>query len=84
MTKIQIAMALFLRCAGVLASFHGMMGFAFKAIANVTLDRGDASLLYLNGQMISAVLYVVYGILLILLAKPLVLLLSKGLKENES
>ena len=84
MTKIQVAMALFLRCVGIIALIHGVMGFAFKEIAKMTLDKSDPSLIYVNGQLITGSLFMIYGLVLIILAKPLVIFLSKGLKENES
>jgi hypothetical protein len=81
--KIKLGMTLFLRCVGAILVLYAVMGYACTTVAVVTLNKNDPSLTYVNGQFIGAASYLIYGLLLILLAKPLVILLSRGLKEAD-
>lgn len=76
-------MTLFLRCVGAIIFLHGLMGYAAVEIEKMTLNKNDASLVYVNGQFIGCAIYLIFGVLLIFLARPLVILLSRGLKEND-
>jgi len=59
------------------------MGYACDAIEIMTLNKNDPSLAYVNGQFIGAAVYLVFGVLLIFLARPMVMLLSRGLTEHD-
>jgi hypothetical protein len=83
MAKIKLGMTLFLRCVGAIIFLYGLMGYACNTIAIMTLNKNDASLAYVNGQFIGSAIYSIFGVLLILLARPLVILLSRGLNEND-
>jgi len=76
-------MTLFLRCVGAILVLYAVMGYACITFAVATLSKNDPSLTYVNGQFIGAGSYLIFGLLLILLAKPLVVLLSRGLKEDD-
>ena len=81
--KIKLGMTLFLRAVGAFIFLYGLMGFACDMLSMAILNKSDASLVYMNGRLIGAAAYLVFGVLLIFLARPLVILLSKGLKEDD-
>ncbi len=81
--KIKLGMTLFLRSVGAILVLYALMGYACIEFAEAALSKNDPSLTYVNGQFIGAASYLVFGILLILFARPLVALLSKGLKEED-
>jgi hypothetical protein len=83
MTRVQVAMTLLMRCIGAVALFHGLIGLAYHFIAVVTLAPDDLSRLDLHGRLISALLYLLYGVILLLISRRLVILLSRGLDEKE-
>ena len=83
MTRVQVAVALLIRCVGALTFFMGLMGFIYQWLAPKILDPSDVSLVYIHGQLISSFIYVVFGVLLALIARPLVIWLSRGLNEKD-
>lgn len=76
-------MTLFLRCMGALTVLGAAMGYASTAFAEASLKKNDPALVYVNGQFIGSGVDLFFGVLLILLAKSLVVLLSRGLKEED-
>jgi hypothetical protein len=46
-------MALFLRCVGFMALSLGIMGFAYKAIASIALNKSNALILGDFGLLLS-------------------------------
>ena len=83
MANIKLGTTLFLRCVGAIIFLHGLMGYACDAVELMTLNKTDPSLVYLKGQFIGAAVYLVFGVLLIFIARPMVMLLSRGLTEND-
>jgi hypothetical protein len=83
MTRVQVAIALLIRCSGALVFFSGVIGLIYQWIAPRVLDRSDASLVYIHAQLVSSFMYVVYGVILVLIARPLVVWLSRGLNEKD-
>jgi hypothetical protein len=83
MTRVQVAITLLIRCVGALTFFMGLIGLIYQWIAPKLLDQSDASLVYIHAQLISSLMYVVYGVILVLIARPLVIWLSRGLDEKD-
>jgi hypothetical protein len=84
MSKTQIAMVILFRCLGGVVLILGLLGYLDCAIEKLIFDKGDPSLLYLHGRLVGSGIYMILGILVILFAKRLVILMSKGLKDNDS
>jgi hypothetical protein len=83
MTRVQVAIALIIRCLGALVFFMGIIGLAYQWIAPKLLDQSDASLAYIHAQLISSFIYVLSGVFLLLISRLLVMWLSKGLDEKD-
>lgn len=83
MTRVQVAIALLIRCLGALIFFMGLIGLIYQWIAPRVLQKSDAALAYIHAQLISSLMFVIYGVVLVLIARPLVLLLSRGLDEKD-
>lgn len=83
MTRVQVAIALLIRCIGSLIFFTGLIGLIYQLIAPKVLAKSDAALAYIHAQFISSFMFLVYGVVLALIARPLVIFLSKGLDEKD-
>jgi hypothetical protein len=83
MTRVQAAITLLIRCIGALTFFMGLIGLIYHWIAPKVLDQGDTALAYIHAQLISSFMYGVYGVVLVIIARPLVIWLSKGLDEKD-
>jgi hypothetical protein len=84
MTKLQVGMTLFFRCLGAVLLLLGGLAFLDCTISSLIFEANDPALVYIHARLMGAGAYVIFGILIITFARRMVILMSKGLKENES